>query len=188
MSETERIRRAFGMSEWDPKPTLLYFHYPHEDDEEAKSPVGKLTKKQCGDLDDEKVARWAQLYHCVEVDMASSQAKLLERFGAGDKPSFAIITRDLEVVAQSAVTTKKGFISLLEKSLPKFEDFWKVVNERLEEQKTALETAKKLVAANDLKAALDQYHVIRTSDLRIGKWWDGAVEEAQKLEKKLHDE
>ena len=186
VSETERIRRAFGMSEWEPKPTLLYFHFPHEEDDEAKTSVGKLTKKQCKDLDDENVARWSRLYHCVEVDMGSSHAKLLKRFGAGEKPSFAIVDRDLKVIAQSALTTKKGFVSMLEKNLPKFTDFWKSVKEQLDEQKTALAEAKKLVAAKNLKAALEKYHIIRTSNLRIAKWWDAAVKDAKKLEKKLH--
>ena len=188
VSETERIRRAFGMSEWDPRPTLLYFHYPHdEEDLDKKDAHGKATLSQCKKLDDEKIARWSNLYHCVEVDMSSSETKLLERFGASEGPSFAIVNRDLEVIATSKPCGKKQFVSLLKSTLPKFKEYWKEVQTRLAEQKQAVKEAKALEKKKELERALTRYQEVRGSDLRIGKWYDDAVKDAQRLERKIAD-
>jgi len=188
VSETERIRRAFGMTEWDPRPTLLYFHFPHEDDGQKRLVAGKETLKQCRELDDGKVARWSNLMNGVEVDVTDSAKELIKRFGVEDKPCFAIIDRDLNVIATSKATSRKNFIAFVKKALPKFEAYWQTIEERLTDQKQSLEEARAFVKKKDLRRALNRYQDVRTSDLRIADFWDDARKEADKLEKKIHEE
>jgi hypothetical protein len=179
------MRRAFGMSDWDKRPTLLYFHYPHEEKPQVALASGAASKKQCKNLNDETVARWSTLFHCVEVDMSSSHAKLLEKFGAGEQPSFAIVTKDLKVVAKSAVVNKKGFVALLKKVAPEFKSYWKNVQERIKLQKTKLADARKLAKSGSEEKALLRYREIREDGVRIAKSWEPARAAAEKLEAKL---
>jgi hypothetical protein len=188
VSEKEHIQKLLHMSKWDPRPALVYFHYEHEEDEAGAA--NKAAKAQCKALNDEKIARWTELYICVEVDVAKSDADMLRRFGAGDAPSFAIINRDLEVVAQRPVTkSAKELVAFMRSTLTsQFAEYWKDTEVRLDEQREALKTARKLAKEKKLQEALEQYDLIRRSRLRVGDFFDDAVKEAKKLEKKLTDE
>ncbi len=184
VSEDDRIRRVFRISAMDPKPVLLYFHFDHED---AK--LGKTSLKQCGQLNDETVARWSQLYHCVEVDTALSSRKAVERFGAGTKPSFAILNSDLEVVAKSSAVGSKQLVTFLKTTVEKkFPEYWTEVTRRLEEQKKAVSEARTLAKKRDLDGAIMRLQEVRWSELRIGPWWDDAVKEFNRIERKMEKE
>lgn len=186
LSEDERLRNAFHMSEWDPKPVLLYFHFPHDEKEDVAKKPGRASLKQCGALDDERIARWCALAHCVEVDMSKSDRKLLERFGAGEMPSFALVDQDLKLVASTPVLEGKPFAAWLESSLPKFETYWKTVEERLDEQEKARDRGQELEKKKDLRGAIEAYQEVRTSNLRIAKWWDEIANRAAELEEEIH--
>jgi hypothetical protein len=166
----------------DPRPIFLYFHYPHEDDEKS-TPDGRASKKQCGSVDEEKVARWCLLYRCYEVDMGRSDRKSAERLGAGPGTSFAIINGKFEAVAKSGPIAKpEGVAKFLEDALKtSFPDMWKVVEERVAEQKTLLAEARKFAAKKEWKAAAERYEKIRTSDTRIYEEWDDGVNEALRV-------
>ena len=177
-------------SEWDPKPTLLYFHHNHdidEDEGEKLSPAGKASLQQCKSLDDEKVARWSQLYRFVEVDVPSSERELLDRFKAGDGPSFTVVDQDLKVMASSgSLGSSKAVVSFLSTTLKKrFPEYWSTVQVRLDEQKKALKDARSLEKAKKFDEALDRVREITGSNLRIGKQYDDAVKLGSSLQKKL---
>ena len=173
------------MSEWEPRPTLLYFHHDHE-----HKRLGKTTLKQCKLLDSEKVARWSHLFHMVEVDMDGSDTKILKRFKAKDKPSFAVVDRDLNVVVESKLfKSSKDAATFLKTTLQsKFPKYWAEVKERLTEQSKLLKEGQKHLRRKELQQALNCFHDIRVSDLRIAPYWDEVVREATKLEKEIADE
>jgi hypothetical protein len=181
-TEADALRRMLGMSEWDPKPVLLYFHSEHEE-----KGVGKPWADQCKQIDDENVARWSGLYHFVEIDRDKSEAKLLERFGAGAGPSFAIVNQDLEVKATSAeVGSPKKFATFLHSTVKKqFSEYWGEIQTRLDEQKAALQEAKSLAKKKDVTGALMRVREVTRSSLRIGSFFDDAVKMDTKLTKKL---
>ena len=182
LTEAQRLAGVLNVSEWDARPTLLYFHVDHED---AK--LGKASLDQCKTLDDEKVARWSQLYNCVEVDVAGSSADLLKRFSAGDGPSFAVLDNELNVVATSkAFGSSKKFNAFLQKTLKtNFAEYWAGIQEDLDEQKKLFKEAKALARKKDLERARDRLHEVRISTLRIGDWWDDAKKEAERLDREL---
>lgn len=184
LTEEQRLSAALYISEWEPKPTLLYFHIEHDD---AK--LGKASLDQCKALDDEKVARWSQLYNCVEVNVAESSDELLQRFGYEAGPSFAVVDNTLNVVATSkAIGSSKKFNSFLQKTLKShFGEYWKDVQEQLDEQKKLFQEAKSLARKKDLERARDRLHEVRISTLRIGDWWDDARKEAERLDRELTD-
>lgn len=186
-TEADQIRKMLQMSEWDPKPVLLYFHRSHDDEE---SDAGKPWKKQCSQIDDENVARWAGLYHFVEIDIDKSDEKMLERFGAAEGPSFAVVSQDLEVVKTSgALGSAKKFAGFLQSTVKAdFEEYWSTIQERLDEQKDALREAKSLEKKKDVVNALSTVRGITRSSLRIGSFFDEAVKLDAKLTRKLMDE
>jgi hypothetical protein len=189
VQEADLIRDMLGMSEWDPKPVLLYFHREH-DEESENADAGKPWKKQCGEIDDEKVARWAGLYHFVEVDVDKSEEKMLERFGATTGPSFAIVNQDLEVVATStAIPNAKRFAGFLQTTVKShFEEYWTTIQERLDEQKETLREVKSLEKKKDIVGALSALRTITRSSLRIGSHFDDAVKLDAKLTRKMENE
>jgi hypothetical protein len=186
-SDDERIRKAFRMSEWDPKPVLLYFHFPHEEKAEVAKKPGRAALQQCAALDDEFIARWCALAHCVEVDMSKSDRKARERFGAGAMPAFALVDQDLNLIAGTPVLATKPFAAWIEATLPKFETYWKTVTERLEDQKKARDLGQSLEKKKDLRGAIEAYQQIRTSNLRIAPFWDETANRAAELEKQIHE-
>ena len=184
-TEADALRRMLGMSEWDPKPVLLYFHTAHDGEGDA----GKPWATQCKQIDNEKVARWSGLYHFVEVDMAKSEKKLLERFGATNGPSFAIVNQDLEVVTTSAtIGSAKKFAGFLQSTVKKhFVEYWAEIQVRLDEQKDALKEAKSLEKKKDITGAVMRVREVTRSALRIGPFWDDAVKMDKKLTRKMTD-
>ncbi len=178
----DALRRMLGMSSWDPKPVLLYFHSDHEEKKEAKP-----WAEQCKQIDDEKVARWSGLYHFVEVDMDKSEKKLLERFGAGEGPSFAVLDQDLNVKSTSAtIGSAKKFAGYLQATVKKhFTEYWGEVQTRLDEQKDALKEAKSLEKKKDITGALMRVREVTRSRLRIGSFYDDAVKMDASLTKKM---
>ncbi len=186
--EADLLRKMLHISDWDPRPTLLYFHRDHEDEEDKDS--GKPWAKQCKELNDELVARWAGLYVFVEVDMANSDAEMLTRFGAGSGPSFAVVSRELEVSATSGpLTSGKKFAAFLERTVEtQFSEYWSDVAKQLDEQKEALSEAKRLEKAKELDAALDRVRQVTRSTLRIAPFFDDAVKIEKKLAERLLDD
>lgn len=186
----QHLHRLLQSSEWDPKPTLLYFHHDHDVDEEEGEKLtkeGKASLKQCGSLNDETVARWSQLYRFVEVDVPGSDADLLERFQAGDGPSFTVINQDLEVVARSdTLSNSKAVVSFLKTTVKKgVPEYWKTVQERLDAQKKALDAARAMDKKKDYLDALDKVREVTSSSLRVGEHYDEALELGQKIRKKI---
>ncbi len=185
LSLDEHLKQLLGVSEWDPKPTLLYFHRDHEEGKENRA-----WDKQCGDFNDESIARWSQLYRFVEIDVAKSDAALLERFGMGEGPSFSVLDRNLEVVAKSgALVGGKKVVGFLQSTVKaKFDALWKDVSERLDAQRALLTDAKDLEKAKNLQGALDKVREVTRSWLRVGEFYDDAVREEARLVRKLADD
>ncbi len=183
ITEADQFRRMLHMNDWDPRPTFLYFHVEH-----GEGPAGDKSEEQCRVMDDETVARWSHLYTFVEVDIDKSNAKLLERFGAGNGPSFAIVNSDLEVMAQSPLlTTPKKVVSFLKTNLKSgFKDYWKNVEERISEQKTLLREAKALEKKKEFDRALTRLQEVASSNLKIAPHWEEAMRDMQRLQAKVN--
>jgi hypothetical protein len=181
----EHLRGLLEVHALDPRPALLYFHYDHEGDA-AKSPLGKASRRQCNVLDDEQVARWSYLYRCLEVDVVGSEAALLERFGAGKGPSFAVVDGGLEVVARSeALGDSKQMAAFLRTTLAgKLPAYWAEVEGQLAVQREALAEARRLEKQRRYRDALEQYELVSRSQLRVGDFWDTALEATRDVEKK----
>lgn len=185
----DELRRILKVSEFDIRPVFLYFHYPHEDAEKPTG-EGKVSKKQCTELVDEQVSRWALLFRCYEVDMGKSDKKVADRVGAGSGTSYAVVNGKLEVIAKSGpIATSKAIGTFLENSLREGSPaLWADIQKRLDEQKALLEEARKLAAKKEWKAAQEKYDLIVRSDLRIGAWWDDAAKEADRVAAKAAQE
>lgn len=183
-SEDDEVRKAFKMSAWDPKPTLLYFHYEHEDPN-----VGKATERQCKLLDDETVARWSALFHCVEVDMNHSDIERLARFGAGETPSFAVVNQDLEVVAKSdAVGNSKQAAAFLRRTVQEgFPEYWKQVEAQIAEHRKLIAEAGQLSRKKETRKAYDTLQIVLFSGIRISSEWEKALELSEKIAKELDE-
>src|SRR6185436_11256141 len=81
-STEELLSRTLKISKWNPSLTLLYFHTPHDGLEKSKLVgLAGATLRQCKTFHDQDVLKWLMLYHCVEVDMATSDLKTAERLG-----------------------------------------------------------------------------------------------------------
>lgn len=188
-SADDQLRHMVKVSAWNPSLTLLYFHTPHEDLDKSKL-VGAAgaTFRQCKTFHDEQVARWLLLYHCVEVDMGKSDAKTAERLGMKDGAMFAVIDQDLNVLGTSkSIPTSEGVASFLKNTM-KSEScakYWNAVQTQIDEQKTALEKARALMAKDKFKDALDQYNVVLNSKVHVADFWDDAAKEAVKAARKV---
>jgi len=137
-------------------------------------------------LDDEDSARWGWLFRCVQVDMAKSDARLVELLGAGDKPSFAIVAKDGTVVAHvPAMPTAIKFQKALKDALPKFPDYAKTVERSLAAQDASLEKARAAVKAGHLAEAKPIYDQLRWTKVRVGPQFDLAVKEGWDVDQRL---
>lgn len=169
----------------DPRPVLLYFHYPHEKDDEV-TPEGKISKKQCVSILDDAVSRWCVLYRCYEIDMSRSDRRTAERLGAGTGTSFSVVNGKLEVVARSGpLATVKAVTTFLGDALRKGSpEYWAGLEKRIEEQRATLAEARKLAAKRDWAAARARYDEVRNSDLRVADFWEDAVTEGAQADAK----
>lgn len=182
----------------DPKPAFLYFHFPHDEkgekgergEKDKVSADGRVSKKQCGQLVDDEVARWCALFKCYEVDMAKSDRAAADRLGAGTGTSYAVVDGKVQVVAKCGpAANSKAMVAFLKETLQSScPTYWDGLQKRLEEQKSLLDEARKLAARKDWAAALEKYDLIRLSDLRIGDFFDDAVSEAAKVEAKVQQQ
>lgn len=184
-SADDVLRKLLRLSEFDMRPVLLYFHYPHGEKSELNSD-GRVSKKQCMTMVDEQVSRWSLLYRCYEVDMAVSDKKTAERLGAGKGTSFSVINGKLEVIGRSdAMTTSKAVAQFLRESIETgCATYWTSIQRQIDDQKATLEEARKLAAKKDWKAAKERYDAIRQSDVRVATFWDDVFDEAAKIDTK----
>lgn len=182
----EHVRHCLGMDEadqrHDERPTLVYFHWPHE-----HATHGKTITTLCGRvLDDEQSARWGRLFRCVQVDMAASDERLVKILGDVDKPQFMVLSKDGKVVANiPAVNTSLKFQKALEAAHAKFPEESKRVQKEIAEQAKTLVKARTAAKADKLEDALLYYDEIRSSDVRIGPEFDRAAQEATDLQARL---
>lgn len=179
-TEDEHLKDLLRIHRMDPRPTLLYFHYPHEDLEKP-GVAGRASKKLCEMLADETFARWGLLVRCVEVDAEKSDARILERLGVGTGPSFSLVNEKLEVVAKSGpFATSKGAAAFLKQNVTAgFPDFWKVLQERIDAQKALIAEGRALAKQKKFDEALARYDAVVFSDLRIADFFEDACREAE---------
>ena len=183
------LRRTLHVSEWNPSLTLLYFHTPHADIEKNKlAGTALATFKQCKTFSDEQVARWLSLYHPVEVDMATSDAKAAERLGYTEGVQFSVIDQDLNVLFTSKSLAESNDVAKFLKTTLKSEKcakYWEPIQKQIDEQKTTLAKARELARQDKLEAALEQYKLIVDSRVLVAEFWDDAAKEAAKIARKV---
>src|SRR5262245_31051362 len=183
------VRRTLHVSEWNPSLTLLYFHTPHAAVEKNKLVGAALaTFKQCKTFSDEQVARWLSLYHPVEVDMATSDAKTAQHLGFAEGVQFSVIDQDLNVLFTSKSLAESENVASFLKTTIKSEKcakFWEPVQKQIDEQKAALAKARELVNKGKLEEAMEQYKLITGSHVLVAEFWDDAAKEAAKVARKL---
>ena len=186
------LRRTLHVSEWNPSLTLLYFHTPHADVKANQLAGAALaTFKQCKTFSDEQVARWLSLYHPVEVDMATSDAKTAERLGFKDGAQFAVIDQDLNVLFTSkSLAESENVANFLKTTIKsdKCTKYWEPVQKRIEEQKAALAKARELAKQDKLAEALEQYKLIVDSTVLVADFFDDAAKEYAKVARKLEQQ
>ena len=160
-TEDEHLREVLRIHRMDPRPTFLYFHYPHEDLEKP-GVSGRVSKKQCEMLADDAFARWGMLVKCFEVDAEKSDPKILARLGVGEGASFAIVDEKLQVVAQSSpfATAKTAGAFVKQAVSTRFPDYWKALQERVEEQKKLLAEARTLAKQKKFEGSLARYDAV----------------------------
>lgn len=169
----------------DDRPTLVYFHWPHE-----HKVHGKLTTTICTHvMNDEHAARWSKLFRCVQVDMGESEEKYVEMIGVKRGPSLVVLDDDLKVVAHIPATKsgsklRKG----LEKAFNKLPAYKKSVQKELKRQAKMLAEAKKLEKKGRTEDALAIVDKIRFGDLRIGPEFEKAYAYGMKLALKVERE
>lgn len=188
----EHVRAALGFDEaakrQDDRPTLVYFHWPHDDAQH-----GKLTTAVCTRvMNDEQSARWGRLFRCVQVDMSATEAKYAEMVGAGKGPSIVALDGDLEVLARiPAVKSSTKLSKALEKAFGKFPAYRKKIGRLLAQQAKWLDRARKLEKQGELEEALELVDKIRFGSLRVGPEYDKAyaygLRLAQKVEQSKDD-
>ncbi len=184
-NEIEHIQVALGIdkakAKGDARPTLVYFHWPHDD-----TPNGKLTTTICTRvLDDEQAARWSKLFRCVQIDMAETKAKYAEMIGAGKGPSFVAINHDLEVKARidghkSGAKLRKS----LEKAFNAFPAYKKQIRRKMVEHKKMIAKAKRLEKKKEFDEALELIDEIRFGDIRVHSEFEKAFSYGQLLAQK----
>lgn len=187
LTPEEHVRHALGMDEAalraDRRPTLVYFHWPHEDPVDGKRFATLCLKV----LDDETVARWGRLFRCVQVDMSSSDPRMLAVLGAGDKPVFAVYgpdaTKPLATIPAQPSPAKMA--KALEDAVGKIPSARKSLDEALSAHEKAMADAKALLKQDRLVEALAAYDRVRTSDVRVTPLFDKAAIEATALEQRI---
>ena len=185
----EHIKKALGFDQaatrGDDRPTLVYFHWPHE-----HSVHGKLTTTICErTLNEEELARWGKLFRCVQIDMGDTEEEFAAMIGVGDGPSFVALDKDAKVVAQikaekSSTKLRKG----LEKAFAKFPDYKKRVKREMANHRKWMAQAKKLEKKDEFEDALELIDKIRFGDIRIGSEYDKAVAYGMRLAKKIEQD
>jgi hypothetical protein len=186
MTPTDHVRHSLQIDvaekAGDKRPTLVYFHWPHED------PVnGKLVEKLCtSTLNNEAAARWGKLFRCVQVDMASSDPRLVALLGAGSKPSFVVVNAQAEVVARiPPLTSSDKVAKALETALQKFPEDAKRLKDALAEQDVLMEKAKAAVKADKFDEAKAHYDKVRFSNVRVGPQFDRAQVDGYDLDMRI---
>lgn len=175
VTPAEHVRRCLEIPDailgGDLRPTLVYFHWPHDD-----TANGKLSDVLCDKtLVDETAARWGMLFRCVQIDMATSDKRLLEVLEAGDKPSFVIVDKDAKVIAHiPALPSSQKFASALEQAVAKIPDVAKLVKDAIDAQAKAMAEVKVLVKADKYEDALSKLNEVRYSTVRVGPLFDKA--------------
>jgi hypothetical protein len=184
----DQLRRMVKVSTWTPGLTLLYFHTPHEDVDKTKlAGAAAVTFRQCKTFHDEQVARWLLLYHCVEVDMGTSDAATCERLGCKDGALIAIVDNQLNVIATSKPIATSDSVALFLKKTIQSEACakdWAPIQTQIDEQKKELERARAFATQDKWKEALEQYRLILDSKVRVGESWDAAAKEVGKAARK----
>lgn len=188
-TEDEHIRKCLGFDEAqqrnDLRPTLIYFHWPHDE-----TPNGKLSTTICTRvLDDEQAARWGKLFRCVQVDMAETEPKYAEKIGAEEGPSFVALDADLTVRARIAGTKSGSKLrKALEEAYDAFPEYGKVIRGKMAEHRKMLAEAKRLERAKRLAEAVKLVDQIRFGDVRIHAEFEKALAYGQLLAQKLERE
>lgn len=187
LTPEEHVRHCLGMDEAalraDLRPTLVYFHWPHEDPVDGKRFATLCLKV----LDDEQVARWGRLFRCVQVDMSSSDPRMLAVLGAGEKPVFAVYGAETTkpLLSIGAQATPGKMAKALEDAIGKVPSAKKSLDEALALQEKALAEAKALLKQDKLAEALAAYDRIRLSEVRVSPSFDKAAIEAGALEQRI---
>ncbi len=181
----KHLRKVLGFDKasryGDKRPTLVYFHWPHEDGKE-----GKISEKTCRILDDEEAARWSLLFRCVQIDMGTSKEEFTELLGAKDKPSFAMMDAEANIVFEfPAHKSARKVSQSLEQGLKKFPAYYKKVKADLKQQTKWMAEAKKLQKAKKHKEALTLIDKVRFSNLRVGDEFDKAQDVGRTLAAKI---
>jgi len=160
------LRMDEALAEGDKRPTLVYFHWPHE-----HATHGEATLHLCAKvLDDEVTARWGTLFRCVQVDMGASDARLIELLGQVDRPSILVLDAEAKVVAKiQGVTSAAKMQKALKEAYLRFPEDWKRVQKEIADQRELLEEAKALAKDDDYLGALTLVDKIRTSRVRVGE-------------------
>jgi hypothetical protein len=189
LSPKDHVRHALGMdaaeTAKDLRPTLVYFHWPHED-----PVVGKTVESLCTKvLNSEEVARWGLLFRCVQVDMSCSDPKLTALLGAGDKPSLVVVTNDAQVVSRiPAVGSSPKLQKALEAALQKTPEAWKRLQTSLAEQDKSFDKARALFKADKYAEAKPLIDAIRFGDVRVGPRFDDAQTLGVDLDQRMERE
>jgi len=187
LSPEEHVRHCLGMDEAalraDLRPTLVYFHWPHEDPVDGKRFATLCLKV----LDDEQVARWGRLFRCVQVDMSSSDPRMLAILGAGEKPVFAVYGADTTkpLLLIGAQPSPGKMAKALEDAVGRVPSAKKALGEALASQEKAFAEAKALLKTDKLAEALAAYDRIRVSEVRVSPLFDRAAIEATTLEQRI---
>ena len=182
LTPTEHIQRCLEIPDailaGDVRPTLVYFHWPHD-----TTANGKLSDTLCDKtLVDEVAARWGMLFRCVQIDMATSDKRLMELLEAGDHPSFVVVDKDAKVISRiAALPSSAKFAKALEESALKIDEVAKLVKEAIEKQAKAMAEAKVLVKADKLQEALDKVNEVRNSRVRVGPLFDKAQQDGEDI-------
>ena len=176
LTPIEHVRACLRIDEAqaaaDKRPTLVYFHFPHE-----HAVHGAATLTMCSKvLDDEMSARWGRLFRCVQVDMAASDARLLELLGADGKPSIVVLDEKTEVVVRiPPLVSAAKMHKALKDAIQKFPERWKSIQKDVADQAKTLAEAKKAFKADDYEDALALLDKIRMSDIRIGEAYEESL-------------
>ncbi len=168
----------------DDRPTLVYFHWPHED-----SKHGKLTTTICTrTMNDEESARWSKLFRCVQVDMGNTESKFAALVGAGRGPSIVAFDKDMKAVSTIAAAKIKSSTKLrkaLESAFEKFPAYRKKIKAEIAEHAKWLKQARKLEKAGKEGEALELVDKIRFGNIRVHPEYDKAHAYGQKLALKV---
>lgn len=187
LTPEEHVRHCLGMDEAaqraDARPTLVYFHWPHEDPVDGKRFATLCLKV----LDDEGCARWGRLFRCVQVDMSSSDPRMLALLGAGEKPVFAVYGAEATkpLLSIPAQPSPAKMAKALEDALGRIPSAKQALDAALAAHAKSMAEAKALAKQDRLEEALAAYDRVRRSDVRVTPLFDKAAIEAAALEERI---